>query len=88
MLTFCLLTFQFVFGPRGSQAQMCIVFLSFHYHPGYKLIILANRDEYVERPTSPAMWWPDSDILGGTTDLPETLTAQPRILSEEGHNLL
>lgn len=45
---------------------MCII--SFHYqqHPKYKLIIVANRDEFYKRPTKEAHFWPDyPDLLAG-----------------------
>eukprot|EP01126_Amoeba_proteus_P017914 TRINITY_DN1886_c0_g1_i1.p1 TRINITY_DN1886_c0_g1~~TRINITY_DN1886_c0_g1_i1.p1 ORF type:complete len:133 (-),score=6.36 TRINITY_DN1886_c0_g1_i1:772-1170(-) len=41
---------------------MCIVLLALN-HKGYKLIILVNRDEYLDRPTSPASWWETDEIL-------------------------
>lgn len=45
---------------------MCIVFLSLGAHPGYKLILLNNRDEALQRPTSKANFWEDQDnILAG-----------------------
>jgi uncharacterized protein with NRDE domain len=47
---------------------MCILFLK--YSPcgseGYKLILASNRDEYYDRPTTPAQFWPNNpSILGG-----------------------
>ena len=45
---------------------MCLIFLSLHHHPKYKLIIAANRDEFYQRNTAAADFWSDhSDILGG-----------------------
>ena len=45
---------------------MCLIFLSVQNHPRYKLIIVANRDEFYQRRTSAAQWWQDQpDILGG-----------------------
>ncbi len=45
---------------------MCLIFLSFNQHPVYKLIVAANRDEFYDRETAPASYWPDSpQILGG-----------------------
>lgn len=45
---------------------MCLLVVAFHAHPGYPLIIAANRDEFHSRPTREAHWWPDfSNILGG-----------------------
>ena len=45
---------------------MCIALLS-TAHPRYKLILIDNRDEYVNRPTAKASWWPTphEDVLGG-----------------------
>ncbi len=45
---------------------MCIALLS-TAHPSYSLILIDNRDEYLNRPTAPASWWPGphSHILGG-----------------------
>lgn len=45
---------------------MCIALIS-TAHPDYKLILIDNRDEFVNRPTAKASWWPDpnSYVLGG-----------------------
>lgn len=46
---------------------MCIALLS-TAHPKYKLILIDNRDEYINRPTAVADWWgglPHDDVLGG-----------------------
>ncbi len=45
---------------------MCIALLS-TAHPKYRLILIDNRDEFVNRPTAKASWWPspDEDVLGG-----------------------
>jgi len=45
---------------------MCIALIS-TAHPAYQLILIDNRDEYLNRPTAPASWWPDpnSNVLGG-----------------------
>lgn len=45
---------------------MCIALLSTS-HPQYSLILLSNRDEFLDRPTAPAHWWepPNSHVLGG-----------------------
>jgi uncharacterized protein with NRDE domain len=45
---------------------MCIALLS-TAHPQYKLILIDNRDEFVNRPTAQASWWPSPDehVLGG-----------------------
>lgn len=44
---------------------MCTIFISFHSHDNYPLIVLSNRDEFYERPTVPAHWWKNADILAG-----------------------
>ncbi|KAK9365332.1 NRDE protein-domain-containing protein [Lipomyces kononenkoae] len=53
---------------------MCILLLS-TAHPKYPLILLSNRDEYLNRPTAPADFWqePNDDVLG------------PRDLAREQH---
>jgi len=45
---------------------MCIALLS-TAHPDYALILIDNRDEYIDRPTGRAAWWPSphSNVLGG-----------------------
>ncbi|MDY6823369.1 MAG: NRDE family protein [Thermodesulfobacteriota bacterium] len=45
---------------------MCIVFIAYRYHPGYPLIIAANRDEFYDRPTDPLDFWADHpDVAAG-----------------------
>ena len=45
---------------------MCLVTLAFRHHPRYPLIVVANRDEFYDRPTQSAEFWSDSpDILAG-----------------------
>jgi len=45
---------------------MCLIFLSLHQHPVYKLILAANRDEFYARKTEAAHFWKDhSEIVGG-----------------------
>lgn len=45
---------------------MCIALLS-TAHPAYSLILINNRDEYLNRPTAPAEWWSydGTEILSG-----------------------
>jgi len=35
---------------------MCLILFAYKTHPDYKLILTANRDEYHNRPASPAAW--------------------------------
>ncbi|HLE01272.1 MAG TPA: NRDE family protein [Bdellovibrionota bacterium] len=44
---------------------MCVLFLSYRYTPGFKLVLAMNRDEHYGRPTLPAGFWPDLGILAG-----------------------
>ena len=45
---------------------MCVIFFSYKQVPEYPLILLANRDEFYERPTAKANFWEDfPNILAG-----------------------
>jgi uncharacterized protein with NRDE domain len=45
---------------------MCLFFCAFEVHPKFRLIIAANRDEFYDRPSRPASFWPEaSDLLAG-----------------------
>jgi len=45
---------------------MCLIIFAFQAHPRYPLVLAANRDEYYDRPSASAAFWPDApDILGG-----------------------
>lgn len=45
---------------------MCVIFLAYRQHPKYPLILLANRDEFYDRPTARAQIWDDApEILAG-----------------------
>jgi uncharacterized protein with NRDE domain len=45
---------------------MCLIFISLNQHPAYKLLVAGNRDEFYNRPTQPADYWPDyPQVLGG-----------------------
>jgi uncharacterized protein with NRDE domain len=45
---------------------MCLFFCAFELHPEYRLLIAANRDEFYERPSQPARFWPEApDLLAG-----------------------
>lgn len=48
---------------------MCLILLAIRSHPQYKLIIAANRDEFYERPTAPAVFWDDAPYLLAGRDL-------------------
>lgn len=45
---------------------MCLINFHFQQHPVYQLVVVANRDEFYERPTAPASFWEDApNILAG-----------------------
>lgn len=45
---------------------MCLLVIAFRSHPDFPLIIAGNRDEFHDRPTRDAHWWPDHpDLLAG-----------------------
>lgn len=48
---------------------MCLINFQFHYHPNYKLIVAANRDEFYNRKTEPAHFWEDAPNLLAGRDL-------------------
>jgi uncharacterized protein with NRDE domain len=45
---------------------MCLVLIALDSHPDYSLILVANRDEFYDRPTAPAAFWADApSVLAG-----------------------
>lgn len=48
---------------------MCLVAVAWQAHPRYPLVLLGNRDEFHQRPTVPAGWWPEADHVFGGRDL-------------------
>jgi uncharacterized protein with NRDE domain len=48
-----------------KEKPMCLIVFANNYHPEYKLIFAANRDEFYERPASPVHFWKDEPILAG-----------------------
>jgi uncharacterized protein with NRDE domain len=48
---------------------MCLIAFAWGAHPGYRLILGANRDEFHARPASPLSWWPDRPAVVGGRDL-------------------
>ncbi len=48
---------------------MCLIAFVWRAHPRYELILAANRDEFHERPTRAAHWWPDATgVFGGRAE--------------------
>jgi uncharacterized protein with NRDE domain len=48
---------------------MCLILLALDSHPDYSLIVAANRDEFYDRPTAPAAFWPDAPSVVAGRDL-------------------
>ena len=48
---------------------MCVIFVANQVHPRYPLIVLANRDEFYDRPTAPAGRWIDHPNVYAGRDL-------------------
>ncbi|WGL15955.1 NRDE family protein [Microbulbifer bruguierae] len=44
---------------------MCLLLIAYRQHPRYPLILLANRDEFYQRPTAPAAVWDTPPLLAG-----------------------
>ena len=61
---------------------MCIAILT-SAHPSYPLILLSNRDEYLNRPTAKAHWWPPSENAAATAE-PYVLGGRDLLRPERG----
>jgi uncharacterized protein with NRDE domain len=48
---------------------MCLILFAWQAHPRYPLVVAANREEFHERPTADAGFWPDSPELLAGRDL-------------------
>lgn len=48
---------------------MCLIVFAWQVVPGMPLVAAANRDEYYNRPASPAAPWPDNPRIFGGRDL-------------------
>jgi len=45
---------------------MCLIVFAYKHHPGYRLVLAANRDEFLDRPTAPLGYhYPGEQILAG-----------------------
>lgn len=44
---------------------MCLIVIAYRCHPDYPLIIVANRDEFYARPSTPMHLWPATNLLAG-----------------------
>ncbi|MSQ59448.1 MAG: NRDE family protein [Betaproteobacteria bacterium] len=48
---------------------MCLILFGYHAHPAYPLVLAGNRDEFHERPSAPAEFWPSNPAILGGRDL-------------------
>ena len=48
---------------------MCLILFVHRAHPRYRLILAANRDEWFDRATAPAGFWPDRPAILAGRDL-------------------
>lgn len=48
---------------------MCLILFSLGHHPGYPLVVAANRDESYDRPAEPIGFWPHAPRIAGGRDL-------------------
>lgn len=48
---------------------MCLIAFSYDAHPHYPLIVVANRDEFYDRPTAAAHFWEDVPTILAGRDL-------------------
>ena len=48
---------------------MCLIVFAYRVHPEFPLIVAANRDEFRDRPTRPAEFWPEQPTLLAGRDL-------------------
>ncbi len=44
---------------------MCLIAFAWQAHARFPLVVAANRDEFFERPTAAASWWPGDRIVAG-----------------------
>jgi uncharacterized protein with NRDE domain len=62
---------------------MCVIYFAYDVHPDHPLVLIANRDEFYDRPTMAAAYWDDHpeifagrDLVGGGTWLGITRTGR------------
>lgn len=48
---------------------MCLILFAINCHPQYRLVLASNRDEFYSRPTLPAAFWQDNEVILAGKDL-------------------
>jgi len=54
---------------KKQDYTMCLIIFGLEVHPQYKLVLIANRDEFYARPTQAAHFWEDNPHLLAGKDL-------------------
>lgn len=47
---------------------MCLILFAYRYHPRYRLVLAANRDEFYDRPTQALQFWTDHPGIAAGRD--------------------
>ncbi len=50
---------------------MCLILFAYNVHPSYRLVLAANRDEFYDRPSQSADFWPNHPNVLAGIDLQE-----------------
>ncbi|MHB1418601.1 MAG: NRDE family protein [Bacillota bacterium] len=53
---------------------MCLIIFAYNCHPEYSLIVAGNRDEFYDRPTEKASFWPEEPYILAGKDLEQSGT--------------
>src|SRR5687768_14784466 len=48
---------------------MCVIYFAYETHPDHPLILLANRDEFYDRPAAAAAYWKDHPEIYAGRDM-------------------
>ena len=48
---------------------MCLILIARDRHPRFRIVMVANRDEFHDRPTAAMQWWDDAPGLLAGRDL-------------------
>lgn len=60
---------------------MCLLVVARHVHPAYPLVVAANRDEFLHRPTAPLGRWDTGALTSAVRSVPLQLTADDAVVA-------